>query len=227
VLGAPAHGLHRCPHISAARYKIPTRGHKIRCLDMSAGVNGLGNASATILQHGRPDEVTVSLDHRMRPSNAVRLLRIECGVNSAEDDVGTALPCQSPNLISTQRIPRMDADADDISTLDAAWIHRTECFIDHYGVAERCSLGRLAVLVQPLPFLQPAYFRNADFFQTAGCAGADRNRQSDTVGQSGGSTTSKGTPIEGRVGEPCRACPGQGGEQGEHPFLMRSTIPRF
>ena len=90
------------------------------------------HASAAILQNGRPDDVAVSLDHRMCPPDAVRFLRIECGVNSAEDDIGAALPSQSANLIPAQGIPRMDADADDISALDAAWIHRSECLIDDY-----------------------------------------------------------------------------------------------
>jgi hypothetical protein len=62
-------------------------------------------------------------------------------VNSAEDDIGAALTSQSSNLISTQGIPRVYTDAYDIATLDAAWIHRTEHFIDQYRVAERRGRG--------------------------------------------------------------------------------------
>jgi hypothetical protein len=40
-------------------------------------------------------------------------------------------------------------------------------------------LGRLPVLVQPLPFLLPAYFWNACFFEAARCAGPGRYRGSD------------------------------------------------
>ena len=131
-----ADGLHRSPHIVVARHQIPARRQEIRGLHTAAQVIGLGSALAAIRQRGRPDNVTVSIHYRMRAPKTMGFFRVQRGVNSAEDYIGAALPRHFANLISAQGIPRMDTDADDIATLDAVRIYRTERFIDEKRIAE-------------------------------------------------------------------------------------------
>jgi hypothetical protein len=49
--------------------------------------------------------------------------------------MGAALPRYPANLVPAQGICRMDTDADDIATLDAAGVYRTERFINENRVA--------------------------------------------------------------------------------------------
>src|SRR5262249_27249327 len=63
-------------------------------------------------------------------------LWIEGGVNAAEDNIGTPRACHPANIIASQCIRGVDANADDIAALDAAWIHRIERFVNENRVAE-------------------------------------------------------------------------------------------
>jgi hypothetical protein len=68
---------------------------------------------------------------------AESLLGIEGRVNSSKDDISPSLTSQFADLVPTQGIPRVYANAYDVATLDSVWIHATERFIDQYRIAER------------------------------------------------------------------------------------------
>jgi hypothetical protein len=103
----------------------------------------LRSTLAAVRQRSRPDKVAVSLHHGVRAANFQSFFRIECGVNSAEDDKGSALSRQFANLISAQGIPRVDSNANDIAGLDAEGIKRSEGLINEDWIAERgwCCRG--------------------------------------------------------------------------------------
>src|SRR5437867_3372149 len=73
----------------------------------------------------------------------MRAPKVECffgkerGVNTSEDDIRPALARHSSDLIATERISRMDADADGISPSYSGRIHTVQCLIYNHGISER------------------------------------------------------------------------------------------
>src|SRR5678816_4264227 len=83
-----------------------------------------------MFDHHRPHDVAVAGDHGMRGATFLRFVRIQGGVDAAEDHRRAARPHRSANLITTQRIASVDPDSDDVTGLDRFEIERLECFID-------------------------------------------------------------------------------------------------
>jgi hypothetical protein len=65
----------------------------------------------------------------------VRLVRVERRVDAAEHDRRASLTCRAPHLVAPQRVPGVDADADDVAALDRRKIERFERFIGDHRVA--------------------------------------------------------------------------------------------
>ena len=77
-----------------------------------------------------------------------RLLRIERGMDSAEHHPGAPLARRASDLVSSQGVAGVDADADDVAGLDALQIEMLQSFIADFGIAERL-VGRSGQNVQP------------------------------------------------------------------------------
>ena len=60
---------------------------------------------------------------------------IECGVNPAKNNVSAAAARYLANLVSTQRVGGMNADAHNIPRLNAFGHNRFQSFIDDVGIA--------------------------------------------------------------------------------------------
>ena len=72
----------------------------------------------------------------MRAAEIVRLVREERGVDAAEYDLGPALTRGAPDLVAPQRVPRVDADADDVARLHLLRVERLERLVADDGVPE-------------------------------------------------------------------------------------------
>ena len=82
--------------------------------------NGSSVPCGEISQHLRPDDVAIALDDRVRGAVLARFVRVERGVNAAEDDRRATLAREAADLIAAQRVRGVDADADDIARFDLA-----------------------------------------------------------------------------------------------------------
>ena len=67
--------------------------------------------------------------------------REERGVDAAEDDLGPALTRGAPDLIATQRVARVDADADHVARLHLLRVERFERLVADDGIAEARRRG--------------------------------------------------------------------------------------
>jgi len=72
----------------------------------------------------------------MRAAKFVRLAWIQGGMNPAEYDERSAIPGEFANGITTKGIRGMDADADNISSLNLKWVQGLESFINQAGIAK-------------------------------------------------------------------------------------------
>ena len=110
---------------------------------MRSGVPGHAVANYLV-----PDDVAIAFDHRMCPAPLKRLFRIERGMDSPEHDPGAALACRASDLVSSQGVAGVNANADDVAGLDALQIEMFQSFIADFGIAERL-IGRGGQNVQP------------------------------------------------------------------------------
>src|SRR4030095_8203461 len=80
----------------------------------------------------------------VRTAEFMRFVGIKRGVNAAKHHESTGGPRAYPALVSTQRVPRVNADADDIARLDFTGVELFECFVDKARVAvpSRCCAGQ-------------------------------------------------------------------------------------
>ena len=70
------------------------------------------------MEHGRPDQIAVAIHHGVCTAEFVRFFGVQCRVNSSEDYISAATARHSSDLVTTQRVPGVDADADSVAFLD-------------------------------------------------------------------------------------------------------------
>ena len=104
--------------------------------DPSAFIDTLGSAIAAILEHGRPHDIAVALDDAVRAAAFVGLVRIECGVDPAEDDPRATGPRFRADRVPAQGVAGVNPDPDNIASLDPCEIDRIDCFINEGWLAE-------------------------------------------------------------------------------------------
>ena len=80
----------------------------------------------------------------MCTTKLVRFGWVEGRVNASEHHVRATIASHFPNLVTTKCIRRVDADADNISSLNVEWVHGIQSFIDQGGITEArgCCRGQ-------------------------------------------------------------------------------------
>src|SRR5208337_4949878 len=121
MLGAAADGLHRGPHVTLARHQIPSRRHEVLGFNPATLVQRLEIAIGMISQDHRPGQVAVTFHYSVRAAQIRRFLRIKRGVNSAENNGGSTPASRVADLVSAQSVARVNADANDVASLDVGW----------------------------------------------------------------------------------------------------------
>jgi hypothetical protein len=129
VLRAPADRLDRRPHVAALGEQIPSARQELVALDAPACVHRRRRAGRAVAKRKGPHAFAVSGDDRVRAAQVARLVRIQRGVDAAEDDHRTSGARSRPDLVAAKRVARMDADADHVSRLDRRGIERLEGLI--------------------------------------------------------------------------------------------------
>lgn len=64
----------------------------------------------TVGQHLRPNDISVTFHYGVGRPELVRLLRVEAGVNAAEDHVGALFSGSASDLVSAERVAGVDSD---------------------------------------------------------------------------------------------------------------------
>src|SRR5437867_11579418 len=119
MLGTTTDGLYRGPHITLSRDQIPARGQKLGGFDTASFVNFLGRAVAAIGEHLSPHDIAVAFYHGMCAPKFMSFVRVKGCVNAAEHHIGAAFACQFANFISPERVGSVDANTDNIASLNA------------------------------------------------------------------------------------------------------------
>jgi hypothetical protein len=83
-----------------------------------------------------PSYVAVSTNHAVRRTSIESFLRVQRRVDAPEDHERAPLFYQTPDRIPPKSIPRMNADADDITGPNALYIQRFQGFITQDRVPE-------------------------------------------------------------------------------------------
>ena len=135
VLGAPAHRLHRRPHVLPRRQQVPPRGLEHVARHAARLVDALGRPRDAVVDDRRPHEVAVTAHHRSRAAEFERLLGEQGRVDAAEHHVGPALTREAAHLVPSQGVAGVDADADDVAGGDCRRIEQLEGFVAQDGVA--------------------------------------------------------------------------------------------
>jgi hypothetical protein len=89
-----------------------------------------------VFQDASPGNIAVTLDHSVRASDFLRLLREKRGVNSTENYKGALLASQSADLIATQRIGGVNSNSNNIPGLNALEVDLFQGFINDYRIAK-------------------------------------------------------------------------------------------
>src|SRR4030095_6924856 len=116
--------------VALPRYQFPTCRQELRSLDAATLVDILRSQTRAIQQYLCPDDVSVPSDNRVRATKFMRFVWIEGRVNAAEHHAGASFARHFSNLVAPERIRRVDADADDIATLDGVGVDSDQGFID-------------------------------------------------------------------------------------------------
>ena len=82
-----------------------------------------------VVEHERPDDITVAFDDGMRAAETVRLFGIKRRVDAAEDHRRTSRPRDHADFVAAKRVAGVNADADDVARLHAAQIEGLEGFV--------------------------------------------------------------------------------------------------
>src|SRR5712692_2767580 len=135
VLGTSTHGLNRSPHVAVARHQLPTCREELVGFDAPSFVDLLQESIRAIAQNPCPNDVSIPLYHRMSASELKRFLRVEAGVNAAEDYMRSALSGHAPYFVATQAIAAMDPDANHGARLKLRAVDLRQSFVAKYGVA--------------------------------------------------------------------------------------------
>jgi hypothetical protein len=135
VLGASADGLDGGPHIFVAGHQVPARGEELTAFDAAAFVDAPGLAGEEVVDAAAPGDVAVALDDGMALADLEGFLGEERGVNASVDDGCSALAGHAADGVSAQGVAGVDADAYDVSGVDALRDDLLEGLIDEDGVA--------------------------------------------------------------------------------------------
>src|SRR6185369_4048634 len=135
MLRTSTDSLYGGPHVSLAVDKVPARHSEIVGVNSSTVIKRSGIPCRAGGNYFRPDDITVALDDSGCPAKITSFFRVKRCVNSAVDDVGTGGLGHFPNFVSSQRVPRMDTDSDDVATLDGCGVQWLECLVDNVRIA--------------------------------------------------------------------------------------------
>src|SRR5262249_3633132 len=136
------------PHVPAIRQEIPTRRHELLAGEATTVVDRPGLGGETVRDDMRPDHVAVAAHDCVRSSLACRLVGEQCRVNTAENHPRAARADLTPDLIPTERVTGMDANAYDIPRSDRVEIERVQGFVNDLRIAP-ATAGRGSQDVQP------------------------------------------------------------------------------
>src|SRR5579871_1813761 len=135
MLGAAPHGLHRSPHVPVPRNQLPTCRYEITGLDAASGISRTWSIVAAVGQHNWPYHITVAFHNCVCTSQLASLFRIKRCMNPPENDVRSPLTSDLSNFVAPKGIRGVDADANDIATLDDSYIHGGKRFVDQNRIA--------------------------------------------------------------------------------------------
>ena len=138
VLRAAANGLDRAQHVAPFGHQIPARGHELVGVDAAGLVDRLQGAARRVVEHDRPGHVAVALHHRVRAAKALRFLGVERGVNAAVDHDRAARPGLGPDLVATQGVAGVNAQADHVSGFHAVEVEGFQRLVGDSRVAIAC-----------------------------------------------------------------------------------------
>jgi hypothetical protein len=117
-------------HVALPRHQVPPRRQELRGFDAAALVHCLWSLARAIRQHLCPHDISVSFNHGVGAAKLMRFVWVEGCVNASEHHLGAAVARHSANFVASERIRRVDTDADDIARLDAVWGYCRQSFID-------------------------------------------------------------------------------------------------
>ena len=135
MLRAPAHRLHRRPHVASLGQEIPARDAEAVAADLAGLVDAPRGSGKTVVDHRGPHPVAVAAHDGVRAAALEHLLREERRVNAAEHHVRAALARQRPDLVAAQGVAGVNADPDHVAGGDLVGIERVERFVAEHGVA--------------------------------------------------------------------------------------------
>src|ERR1035437_583945 len=133
MLWASANGLHRGPHILVARHQIPPRGQELATFNPSDLIDTAWLAREANGHDLVPRHIAISLHNGVGATAFQSLLGIQRSVDATVDYPRAACARHAADFISTQSIPRMHTDADDISRHDAFRHNLLQRLIDQNG----------------------------------------------------------------------------------------------
>jgi len=125
------------PHVFVGLHQIPARGEELVAFDAAAFVDAGGIAGEAVGYDATPGDVAIAFDDGVGFAFFEGLLGKEGGVNSAVYDPGAARSRYSSNFVSAQGVAGMDADADDVSGMDAFGNNRLKGFVDEDRISCR------------------------------------------------------------------------------------------
>jgi hypothetical protein len=89
-----------------------------------------------------PHQIAISTDDAVRGPAFLHFVRVERGVNAAEDHERPTRPCEVSDRIAAKRVGGVNANADHVSRVDAGRIERLERLVHDQRRAEACRRGR-------------------------------------------------------------------------------------
>ena len=155
MLRAAAHRLHRAPHVTPLGQQIPAAGKERVAFDAAAVVLTTERAGDAVAQGLGPRALAVAGDDGVRAAELVRLFWKEGGVDATEHDVRADLPGRDADLVASESVTCVDADADDIPGRDDRGVEAFERLVDQQWRAERLWRRRCQDI-------QPAWRDDAD-----------------------------------------------------------------
>lgn len=103
---------------------------------------------AAICEDRGPDLIAIALDNSVGATKFDGLFRVQSRVNSAEDDVSSAVTGHSPNLVTAKRVRSMDAYANHVAGSNARRVNLDESLIHDRRVSITLR-GRSGENVEP------------------------------------------------------------------------------
>src|SRR5581483_3223181 len=136
VLRTSPHSLHRRPHVPVSRQEVPTRRFEFAGAYPSAFVNTFGRARTAIVERLSPSTVAIAFYHGMGSTLVKGFLRVQSGMDAAEDYGGAALAGLSPKAIATQGITSVNSYPHHVAWSDAHRIQMLQSLITNNRIAK-------------------------------------------------------------------------------------------